>query len=250
MRAPLPAIEPMPPLAGPRLPWVGAGLGLLRDPTWFFARARARLGESYVVDAFGWRLFCTFSPAGVRALYAFPEHEASFGLATFNLVFRHKAPLELVAGRRKRPHDLFGNQELEGYLAQLERAVALQIDELGAQGRFEAFAWMRRLGHRLGLACWAGPEAAAPPLLDRLIPLFDRLDTADAFVRPASRFVTAATRQARERRAMRGIETALAEIVRVRALRGGDGGGDFLDQIAAAWADVAPGERRSGSRAT
>jgi cytochrome P450 len=246
--APLPAVEPLPPRAGPRLPWVGAGLGLLLDPTGFFARARARLGESYLVDAFGWRLFCTFSPAGVRALYAFPEHEASFGLATFNLVFRHKAPIELVIGRRTRPHDLFGNQELEGYLAQLERAVARQMDELGAQGRFEAFALMRRLGHRLGLACWAGEEAATPPLLDRLIPLFDRLDTAEAFVRPASRFLTAATRQARERRALRGIEAALADLVRARAApAGGAGGaGDFLDEIAAAWADVAPGEREIG----
>ncbi len=243
--APLPAIEPLPPRAGPSLPWVGAGLALLRDPTSFFGRARDRLGESYVVDAFGWRLFCTFSPAGVRALYAFPEHEASFGVATYNLVFRHKAPVELVIGRRTRPHDLFGNQELEGYLAQLERAVARQMDELGARGRFEAFAWMRRLGHRLGLACWAGEQAATPPLLDRLIPLFDRLDTADAFVRPASRFVTAATRQARERRAMHGIEAALAGIVRARAARGA-GVDDFLAQIAEAWADVAPGEREIG----
>jgi cytochrome P450 len=159
-------------------------------------------------------------------------------------VFRHKAPRELVIGRRNRPHDLFGNQELEGYLARLERAVALQLEELGAEGRFEAFALMRRLGHRLGLACWAGEEAAAPGRLDRLIPLFDRLDTADAFVRPASRFRTAATRQARERRAMRGIEAVLGEIVRERALRGGPG--DYLDQIAASWADVAEGEREIG----
>ena len=62
---------------------------------------------------------------------------------------RHKAPLELVIGRRNRPHDLFGNQEVEGYLAQLERAVARQLDELGASGSFEAFTFMRRLGHRL-----------------------------------------------------------------------------------------------------
>jgi cytochrome P450 len=244
-RATPPAVDPLPPRAGPALPVVGAGLGLLRDPTRFFARSRERLGDTYLVDAFGWRLFCVFSPEGVRALYAFPEAEASFGLATFNLVFRHKAPRGLVAGRRNRPHDLFGNQELEGYLAQLERAVALQLGELGERGRFEAFAFARRLGHRLGLACWAGEEAAAPERLDRLIPLFDRLDTAEAFVRPASRFFTAATRQARERRAMRGIEAVLAEIVRGRDTRGG-GPGDFLDQIVASWADAPAGEREVG----
>ena len=240
-RPPLPAVEPAPPRAGGALP----GLGLLRGPTRFFAESRARLGDTFLVDAFGWRLFCVFSAEGVGALYALPEAEASFGLATFNLVFRHKAPRELVIGRRRRPHDLFGNQELEGYLGQLERAVSLSLDELGAEGRFEAFAFARRLGHRLGLACWAGEEAAAPARLDKLIPRFDRLDTADAFVRPASRFLTAATRQARERRAMHGIEAVLGEIVRQRDAAGG-GPGDFLDQIIAAWADAEPGERAVG----
>jgi cytochrome P450 len=244
-RAALPAIDPLPPPAGLALPRIGAGLGLLRDPTAFFARARARLGDTYRVDAFGWRLFCVFSPAGVAALYALPEAHASFGVATYNLVFRHKAPRELVIGRRNRPHDLFGNQELEGYLAQLERAVALSLDELGDAGRFEAFAFARRLGHRLGLGCWAGAEAAASENLDRLIPLFDRLDTADAFVRPASRLFTAATRQARERRAMHGIEAVLGAIVRGRADRPG-AAGDFLDQIIATWADAPPGERETG----
>ena len=50
------------------LPWVGAGLRLLRDPTRFFADARRALGDTYVVDAFGFRLFCVFSAAGVRGL--------------------------------------------------------------------------------------------------------------------------------------------------------------------------------------
>ena len=95
-RQALPCVDPLPPVAGPSLPWVGAGLSLLRDPTAFLARSRARLGDTFLVDAFGWRLFCLFSPEGVRALYALPEQQASFGLATFNLVFRHKAPLELV----------------------------------------------------------------------------------------------------------------------------------------------------------
>ena len=244
-RAALPAIDPLPPHAGVHLPGVGAGLGLLRDPTAFFGRARARLGDVYRVDAFGWRLFCVFSPEGVAALYALPEAHASFGVATYNLVFRHKAPRELVIGRRNRPHDLFGNQELEGYLPRLERAVALSLDELGAAGRFEAFAFARRLGHRLSLGCFAGAEAAARENLDRLIPLFDRLDTADAFVRPASRFVTAVTRQARERRAMHGIEAVIAEIVRGRAGRAAEAG-DFLDQITASWADAPDAEREIG----
>src|SRR5262249_54210730 len=150
--APLPGIDPMPPRAPGRLPWIGAGVGLLRNPTEFFRRTRAALGDTFAVDAFGYRLFCVFSARGVQQLYAFPETQASFGLATFELVLKHKVPLELLAGRRNFPHTLFGRQETEEYLDQLETAVGLQIAELGARGRFEVFATMRRLGHRLGLS--------------------------------------------------------------------------------------------------
>ena len=242
--AALPAIEPMPPRRGGPVPWLGAGAALLRNPTRFLAEERRRSGDTFAVDAFGFRLFCVFSPAGVKRLYELPEHEASFGLATFNLVFRHKAPLELVAGRRHRPHDLFGGQEVEGYLAQLERAVALQLTELGASGRFEAFAFARRLGHRLGLGCWAGEEAASAAYLDRLIPLFDRLDTAESFVHPTRLLLARATGKLRERRALAGLEALLGEIVRERARIGPLG--DFLDQIAAGWADVSGPAREQG----
>ncbi|HVN39264.1 MAG TPA: cytochrome [Myxococcota bacterium] len=228
----LPRVDPMPP-AAPGWPVVGAGPALLRQGADFFAAQRARLGDTFLVDAFRYRLFCVFSPAGVRALYAFPEREASFGLATYELVMRHKLPLELVAGRRTRPHDLFGSQEVEGYLAHLEEAVARQLAELGDTGRFEIFAFARRLGHRLGLACWAGPEAAARENLDRLIPLFDRLDTSSSFVQPTQAFAAHATRKWRERRAMRGIERILGEILAAR--RSAPPRGDFLVQIDAAW---------------
>jgi cytochrome P450 len=242
---PLPAIEPMPPRAGGALPWLGAGAALLRDPTAFFARMRVRRGDTYAVDAFGFRLFCVFSPAGVRRLYALPEREASFGLATYNLVFRHKAPPELIAGRRHRPHDLFGGQDVEGYLDALERAVALALDELGARGDFEIFAFARRLGHRLGLGCWAGAEAASAEHLDRLIPLLDALDTAQSFVNPLGLVWTRATGRRRERAALAGLDAILGAIVRARDASGVERG-DFLDQIRRGWDDASGIEREQG----
>ena len=237
MRSDLPPIDPMPPRRGGAVPWLGAGAALLRNPTEFFRATRARHGDTFVADAFGFRLFCVFSPAGVRALYALPENQASFGLATFNLVFKHKAPLELIAGRRHRPHDLFGSQELEGYLDELERAVALQLDELGDAGGFECFHFARRLGHRLGLGCWAGEEAASAAYLDRLIPLLDRLDTAESFVNPALLFVARATGRRREKQALFELDALLGEIIRARDASG-SARGDFLDQIRAAWSDT------------
>ena len=234
-------IEPMPPRAPGRLPWLGSGVGLLRNPTRFFTECRRRLGDTYVVDAFGFRLFCVFSPIGVQNLYALPESRASFGLATYNLL-KLKIPAELFAGRRNGPRTLFGGEDVERYLANLEEAVRLEIEQLGTSGRFEVFAEMRRLGHRLGLASWIGNEAATGRYLDRLIPLFDRLDSAGAFVSPANAFVIAATRHARERRAMHAIEAIVAEIWAERQRRG-TRAGDFLEQIYASYDDLEPAAR-------
>jgi cytochrome P450 len=215
---------------------------LLRAPTEFFARQRDRLGDTFVVDALGYRLCCVFSPKGVTALYAAPEDHASFGLATFELVFKHKIPLELAMGRRNRPHDLFKNPDVESYLENLERAVALELDALGERGEIEAFRAAKRLGYRLGLASWAGLEAASPQYLDRMIRAFDRLDTGDAFVKPLSTFWSAATGKRREWAAMREIESMLGEILGARRASG-RAHDDFLARIEASFADVPLPER-------
>lgn len=242
--AELPSVDPMPPRVAGAVPWVRAGRRLLANPTAFFADARRRLGDTYVVDAFGFRFFCVFSPAGVRALYALRESDASFGLATFNLL-KLKLPVELFGGRRITPHRLFAGDDVERYLRTLEAAVAVEIDLLGAGGRFEVFDEMRRLGHRLGFASWVGEEASSPQWLDRLIPLFDRLDSADAFVRPGRAFLTAATRFRGERAALHAIEATVREIWEARQ-RAGVVSGDFLEQIHAAYADVPDDERHRG----
>ena len=238
----LPAVEPMPPRATGFLPWLGAGLGLLRDPTAHLVRLRARLGDTFVLDGLGYRLFFVFSPAGVRALYAVPEKEASFGLATFELVMKRKIPLELALGRRNRPHDLFKNPDVEGYLEHLEAAMQLEMQELGPRGRFEAFAEAKRLGYRLGLASWAGAEAASPRFLPQLIAAFERLDTADSFVRPLSTALSMATRKRREWRAMREIEGVFHTILEERRASGRRPG-DFLEQVEASFADIPLPER-------
>src|SRR5262249_24503074 len=169
------AVEPHPPRVAGSLPWVGAGIRLLRNPAGFFAAARQRLGDTDVVDAFGCRLFCVFSPARLRALYRVPGDHPSFGLATRHLLSL-KLPPELFEGRRTTARTLFGGEDVERYLTNLEDAVRLEIAERGGSGTFEVFETMRRLGHRLGLASWIGPEAAPPPWRDRRAPLPARPD--------------------------------------------------------------------------
>jgi cytochrome P450 len=240
MVAAVPRVEPPVPVVGGPLPWVQGGLGLLADPTAFFDRQRRRHGDTFVVDAFGHRLFCVFSPEGVRSLYAQPEDRASFGIATYQLI-KAKVPVELLLGRRNHPGSLFGSQRVEAYLDHLSRAVDLEMDRLGPEGTFEVFGEMRRLSHRMGLASWAGGEAASPRYIERLIPLFDRLDSSESFVRPGQALVTWATGKRREWAAMAGIEAIVAEIAEAR--RSGPPVDDFLTQILDSYADLPPDEQ-------
>src|SRR5206468_697212 len=132
-------------------PWAGSGRALLRDPTGFLVETRSRLGDTFVVDAFGYRLLFLFSPAGVRSLYAFDERDASFSLATFSLL-RLKLPDDLFLERRSSPHTLFGSQDADRYLANLRLAIDAELDELGNDGTFEVFTEAKRVAHRLGFA--------------------------------------------------------------------------------------------------
>ncbi|MGI8711477.1 MAG: cytochrome P450 [Acidimicrobiales bacterium] len=235
---PLPRVEPRPAVVGGRLPWLGAAPGMLGDPTAWFTEQRDRHGDTFVVDALGHRFVCVFGAAGVRSLYALPEREASFGLATYTMI-RTKVPDELFSDIRNPPHKLFGNQQVEGYLADLDTAMAAEVDRLGPAGTFDAFDEARRIGHRLGLASWAGREAASPAYVEQLMAALDRLDTSESFVHPLRTAVTIATRKVRERRAMAEVESTMATILDGRRRRLGQRPGDFLDRIDESFADVA-----------
>lgn len=239
-----PRVEPLPPAAPARLPRVGAGLRLLRDPTRFFERCRSRLGDTFLVDAFGYRLLCVFSAEGVRNLWALPERDASKGVADYFLL-RHKVPDELFAGRRTRPHDLFARDDVAGYLEHVRNGVALELDALGAAGRIELFAFARRLGHRVGLASWGGVSTGSAHELDRLIPLFERLDAGESFVRPYRGIWTLATRKRAERRALADLDSAYAGILAQREASP-PGPPDLFDRIREAWADEPEPARSTG----
>src|SRR5947209_7085712 len=126
---PTPVITPLPPVVR-GLPRIGSGLPLLWDPTAHFARARAKHGDTFVTDAFGFRLLCLFSPEGVQSLYALEEKDASFGLATYSLI-KFKMPEELLFGRKVTPHQLFGRELTETYLDALDAAMSVEIGHLG-----------------------------------------------------------------------------------------------------------------------
>lgn len=228
-------VDPVPPIADFSLPWDDAAAP---DPVVALREARAELGDTFVVDSGRDRFVFVFSPDAVRELYALPERIASKGLADYRMLLR-KLPKELFADRRTFAHDLFGAQEVEGYLGHLDTAIDRQLDELGAAGTFEVFTLARRLGHRLALGCWMGDDAAAPPLLDRLIADFELLDGAEAFVHPER--LAGTTDRTQERDALRRVEAVVAGLLATGAPDDG-----FLAEIARRWETTTGAERVRG----
>jgi cytochrome P450 len=228
-------VVPVPPQVSGGLPRIGPLVAFLRNPTRFFAGARARLGDTFLLELAGFRLFCVFGPIGVRSLYAMPEGEASFGEATRTLLGL-KLPPELQAGDLAVFQHLFNRERMESYLGHIDAAVDDAFVELGHDGAFETFAHMKRLVHRIGFRCWAGREAASPPYFDRLVACFERIDPEQAFVRPASLVFTVVTRKAAERRALRRAASLLREIWEARR-RDGRREDDMLEQLHALFAD-------------
>ena len=226
-------ITPAPPLAeGVGLPWDVP----VDDAVAVLARARAAYGDTFVVETGRDRYLFTFSPRGVESFYALPEEKASKGVADY-LMLRRKLPEEIFEGRRTLPGSLFRKGDVAGYLSNLRDALATTSVELGHSGTVDAFALTRRLGHRMGLASWAGPGCADGAQFERLVAAFDTLDGSDAFVHPDAMAAVAASGKASERAALEEI----TEIVGASADQPGPSG--LFARIVAAW-DGSPDRRR------
>jgi cytochrome P450 len=221
-------IDPSPPHAGFSLPWDSPEVN---DPVVALSDARRNLGDTFTVESGAVTYLFTFGEPGLRSFYAVEERDASKGIADYRMLVR-KLPDELFAERRTFAHDLFGAEEVQGYLDNLDWAIDTEVAALGNDGSFDVFDFSRRIGHRLGLACWLGREAP----IDELVPEFEILDGADAFVHPErSRGAT----KDDERAALVRVERAVAGL-----LARSDRRPSFLDDIALRWDDVgdpAPG---------
>jgi len=233
---------PNPPCAeATGLPW-DAPVG---DAVAMIAAARARYGDTFVVKSGADHYLFTFSCAGVESFYALTEETASKAVADY-LMLRRKLPDDIFVGRRTLPSTLFRRDDVASYLANLDRALEQTSAELGAAGSADVFDLTRRLGHRMGLASWAGPGSADGEAFERLVGAFDTLDGSDAFVHPDRMAAVAATNKRAERAALEEV----AEIVAAAVRRYGAGHADvqsLFGRIVDAWSDTSSSEEQ-GSR--
>jgi cytochrome P450 len=237
VRAPL---DVLPIADGVGLPWDVP----VDDAVAAVASARAACGDSFVLRSGGTHYLFTFSPTGVESFYALLEDSASKGVADY-LMLRRKLPDELFVGRRTLPGSLFRRDDVSSYLANLEHALDATEAELGERGSVDLFALTRRLGHRMGLASWAGPGCADGDAFERLVAAFDTLDGSDAFVHPDAMAAVAASEMRAERAALAEVATVIEEAVRQHDSDSTAEDGLF-GRIVGAWASEPAGVRRRG----
>jgi cytochrome P450 len=207
------------------------------------AEARDRHGDTFVVESGSDHYLFTFSPTGVESFYALPEEKASKGLADY-LMLRRKLPDEVFDGRRTLPGALFRRDDVASYLANLEGALEQTVAELGSAGSVDLFDLTRRLGHRMGLASWAGPGAADGDAFEHLVRAFDTLDGSDAFVHPDTMAAVAASDKRAERAALDDVADVIETAVRRQD--SGEADGDLFGRIVEAWASEPPDVRLRG----
>jgi cytochrome P450 len=203
VRSPL---DVLPTADGVGLPWDVP----VDDAVAAVATARAACGDSFVLRSGGTHYLFTFSPTGVESFYALLEEAASKGVADY-LMLRRKLPDELFAGRRTLPGSLFRRDDVSSYLANLEHALDATEAELGERGSVDLFGLTRRLGHRMGLASWAGPGCADGDAFERLVAAFDTLDGSDAFVHPDAMAAVAASGMRDERAALDDVAAVIED---------------------------------------
>ena len=237
-----PSIVPLPPVADAALPWDRE----LADPVAELAAARAACSDTFVVDGAEQRTLFLFSPEGVRSFYSLAEVDASKGVADW-MMLRRKLPDELFDGRRTMPHALFGRDDVRTYLAQLDAAIDIAFAELGDAGTIDVFAFARRLGHRMGLASWAGETPSRAARFDELVAALDELDGSAAFVHPEAMRAVARSGKQAERTALANAEALVAASVQARdALPPEARPDDLFGRIAARWDDTTEPERSVG----
>src|SRR4029077_11861463 len=109
----------------------------------------------------------------------------------------------------------------------------------------DLFDLTRRLGHRMGLASWAGPGAAQSDTFARLVAAFDPLDGSDAFVHPDAMAAVAASDKRAERAALDDVVELVSTAVQ-RLASGHTTPDALFDRIVGAWASEPPDVRTRG----
>lgn len=205
-------VSPKPPIVHEELAHIGAGLQMVDDPTGYLTRLREQYGDTFLVDVFGYKLFCTFSGEGLESLYKLEEDAASFGFATFDLL-GFKTPTEIFLDTDiSLFYEMLGIRKLPYYIEVIHAVLDLELARLGDGGEVDVFDMIRTLEQRVGFGLWIGTDAAEDGTWQRLKAQFDVLSQEFAFVNPRDTLETIVSGKAREREALKALYAILEDI--------------------------------------
>ena len=217
-------VSPKPPIVRDELAHIGAGLRFAQNPTNFLRALRAEYGDTFLVDVFGYKLFCVFSPRGLESLYAAAEEEASFGMATFDML-GFKTPLDIFMDADIGLfYELLQPDRVNAYLTDFAAVIAQVTGAWGDRGEIDLFDEVRTLEQRMGFRVWIGEEATREGVWQQFKRHFDVLSQENAFVSPQQTLDTLTSGKVREKRAVSEIRTLVDAIV-----AGREAGGPWLD---------------------
>ncbi len=205
-------ISPLPPVHSEELPHVGAGLRFLESPTNYFIELREKYGDTFFVSIFGFNLLMTFSPKGLESLYKFEEDEASFLMATFDMI-GFKTPIEtLIDTDAMLFYRLLMHKKMPQYVETMATVVDMELERWGEGGKLEMFDTIRTLEQRVGYGLWISEEAAMEPNWQELKAYFDVLDQEKSFVDPSATLETIRSGKSKEKQAAKGLYELLPKI--------------------------------------
>lgn len=193
-----------PPTVSGKYPFIGAGLDWLHNPREFLNQKRKELGDVFILEAFGLKLFFVFSNSGLTEFYHIPESNASFLEAT-RAFLGYKVPAEVMKGEMPTIQKVLRRDFQKLWLERLNQSVRHELEDLGKKGTLDVFKWTKQVMHRAGFSVWVGSEATEKDTLQKLIALFDQIDPEQGFQDMSSLFFTIINRRAAENAALREL---------------------------------------------
>ena len=209
-------VSPKPALVRDELAHIGAGLRFSQSPTKFLTQLRKEYGDTFLVDVFGYKLFCVFSPQGLKSLYAAAEDEASFGMATFDML-GFKTPLDIFMDADiDLFYDLLLPDRVAAYVKDFSNVITRVISSWDDAGQINVFDAIRTLEQRVGFKIWIGEEATQDGVWQQFKQHFDVLSQENAFVSPQQTLETLTSGKAKEKQAVAEIMALVANIMAQR----------------------------------
>lgn len=209
-------VTPKPAIVHDELLHIGAGLRFAQSPTDYLAELRQEYGDTFLVDIFGYKLFCVFSPKGLQSLYAAAEDKASFGMATFDML-GFKTPVEVFMDADiDLFYELLTPEKVAAYVPAFQAEIENVLDDWGVSGQLNIFEDLRTLEQRVGFRVWLGEEATAASVWPGLKAQLDVLSQENAFVNPQHTLETLTSGKAKEKAAIAEIMSLLGGIIEQR----------------------------------